>query len=150
MLLLLFQAADQTYGLDASCILEVSPVPELRQAPHAPPYVAGLLNYRGRTIPAIDLTYRIAGRASRPALSTRLLLARYDSGEERSVLGLIAERAVETVTCHESDFDTTGIDIPDTPYLGKAAILNGKIVQLVTVGDALGAEARALLSYYAS
>jgi len=149
MLLLLFQAAGQTYGLDTSGILEVAPVPDLRPAPHAPPYVAGLMNYRGHTIPVIDLTHRIAGHASRPALSTRLLLARYEAGGERAILGLIAERAVETVTCRESDFDETGLNIPDTPYLGKAAVLNGTIVQLVTVAEALGEEARALLFYYA-
>jgi chemotaxis-related protein WspB len=145
MLLLLFQAANRTFGLDASCILEVTPVPEFRAAPQAPAYIAGLMNYRGRTIPVLDLTRLIEGRASRPAFSTRLLLARYEPGGPGAVLGLVAERAVETLSCSESDFAPAGISVPDTPYLGEAAILNGRMVQRLSLDEALGEQARALL-----
>ena len=145
MLLLLFQAAGRTFGLDASHILEVTPVPEFRPAPHAPAYIAGLLNYRGRTIPVLDLTHLLEGRASRPAFSTRLLLARYAPGGEGAVLGLVAERAVETVSCGDADFNATGIELPATPYLGKAVVLNGRIIQQLTLEEALGEEARTLL-----
>jgi len=145
MLLLLFQVDDRVFGLDASDIVQVAPVPELQPVPHAPPYVAGLLNYRGRTIPAIDLTQLIGGRPSRPVLSTRLVLARYRPAGEGGVVGLIAERAVETVTCSESDFTTSGLQVPDAPYLGRTVILNGRIVQQTTVEEAVGEEARALL-----
>jgi chemotaxis-related protein WspB len=145
MLLLLFQAADRTFGLDASYILEVTPVPEFRPAPQAPAYIAGLINYRGRTIPVLDLTHLMEGRSSRPAFSTRLLLTRYEPGGPGAVLGLVAERAVETLSCSDSDFVEAGISIPDTPYLGRAAILNGRIVQQLSLEEALGEQARALL-----
>jgi chemotaxis-related protein WspB len=145
MLLLLFQVDDRAFGLDASSIVQVAPVPELKAVPHAPPYVAGLLNYRGRTIPAIDLTQLIGGRPSRPVLSTRLVLAHYRPGGDDCIVGLIAERAVETVNCAESDFTAPGIQVPDAPYLGRTAILNGRIVQQTSVEEAVGEEARALL-----
>ena len=145
MLLLLFQAAGRTFGIDTSKILEVTPVPELRNAPGAPAYIAGLMNFRGRTIPVLDLTRLIEGRASRNVLSTRLVLARYEPGGEGAILGLVAERAVETVSCSDADFAATGIETQDMAYLGKAAILGGRIVQRVTLEETLGEEARALL-----
>ena len=145
MLLLLFQVDDRAFGLDASGIVQVAPLPELQTVPHAPPYVAGLLNYRGRTIPVIDLTPLIGGRPSRPVLSTRLVLAHYPPGGEDCVVGLIAERAVETITCNQSDFTASGIQVPDAPYLGRTAIMNGRIIQETTVEEAVGEEVRALL-----
>ena len=74
MLLLLFQAEGETYGLDTRQILEVAPYPECTALPHAPVYVAGLATWRGRTVPVIDLSALIAGKAAQPLLSTRLLV----------------------------------------------------------------------------
>ena len=41
MLLFIFQAGGQTYGLDARNVIQVAPYPVCTPLPHAPAYVAG-------------------------------------------------------------------------------------------------------------
>jgi len=55
MLLLLFDVGSNRYGLEASEVIEVTPLVCLRAAPHTPAYVAGVFNYRGVVTPVIDL-----------------------------------------------------------------------------------------------
>ena len=50
------------FGIDASMIQEVIMVGELRPVRHAPAYVAGIRNLRGRIITVIDLSVRLGTR----------------------------------------------------------------------------------------
>ena len=55
MLLLTFKAGANRYAIDVARVIELVPRVELRTIPHAPPFLAGLLGYRGKVIPVIDL-----------------------------------------------------------------------------------------------
>jgi hypothetical protein len=52
----------------------VLPLVALQRIPEAPRGVAGLFNYRGEPVVAVDLCELILGRPARPALSTRILV----------------------------------------------------------------------------
>ena len=96
MLVLRFQLGEDVLELDARDVVEVIPCVELQRVPHAPDYVAGLLNYRGRPVPVIDLCWLSLQRASRPLLSTRIILVRHDAAiSVDGRLGLMAERVTE-------------------------------------------------------
>ena len=55
MLLLTFTAGANRYAVDVARVVELVPRVELRSVPHAPPFLAGLLGYRGKVVPVIDL-----------------------------------------------------------------------------------------------
>jgi chemotaxis-related protein WspB len=138
MLLLLFQAGNQTYALDARHVIEVAPFPVCTKAPHAPPYVEGLATCRGRTVPVIDLVALIAGIASKPLLSTRLILVEYKLPNGHShPLGLVAEKVVETVAFEQPRHEPQKIKIPDAPYLNGTVINDGRLVQQLALDELL-------------
>jgi chemotaxis-related protein WspB len=56
MLFLLFQLGEERYALDTSHVAEVLPLVAITPIPQAPTGVAGLFNYRGAPVPAIDLS----------------------------------------------------------------------------------------------
>jgi len=56
MLFLTFQLGAERYALDASRVVEVLPLVELRKIPNAPHGVAGIFNYRGQPVPVADLS----------------------------------------------------------------------------------------------
>lgn len=98
MLLLLFKTGDRQFAMVTSKIREIVPLVKLTALPCAPDFTAGLMNYRGNSIPVIDLCLLTAGKSSTPKLSTRIIIVDYDLGEGRSgMLGLIAEHVVETI-----------------------------------------------------
>jgi chemotaxis-related protein WspB len=141
MLLLVFQSGNQRFGIDTAEVIEVAPPLCCRKLPHAPVYVAGLANYRGETVPVIDVSALLAGAPAPLLMSTRLVLVRYNG----RVLGLLAERAVETATCRESDLQPMPVRIEGAPYLGPVLVDRAGTIQKITVAGLLPPAERDML-----
>jgi chemotaxis-related protein WspB len=134
MLFLLFQLGDARYALDAGLIAEVLPCIAVTSIPQAPSEVAGVHNYRGAPVPAIDLNQLMLGRPAQRRLSTRLVLVHVPGRNGGSrLLGLIAEKATGTFRRERTDFMASGISNDRAPYLGPVAADAGGLVQWVDV-----------------
>jgi chemotaxis-related protein WspB len=109
MLFLLFQVGQNRYALEARRVVEVIPLLELKPLAQAPRGVAGVFNYHGRPVPAVDLSAVILGRPASELLSTRIIIVNHpdDSGASR-LLGLIAERATGMLRKDARDFIDPG------------------------------------------
>ena len=132
MLFLVFKIGNDRYALDASRVVEVVPLLSLKAMPQAPAGFAGIFNYRGKPVPALDLCRLTLGRASREQLSTRIIiLACTGKNGAQHLLGLIAENATEILRKQQTDFVNTGVSLPNAPYLGPVLMENGSAIQLI-------------------
>ena len=136
MLFLLIELDREQYALDVQQIVEVLPLVRIRRIPHAPPGIAGVFDYRGAAIPAVDLSELMLGRPSASRLSTRLVVVRHGDDGGR-VLGLIAERATDTIRKDPSEFVASGIDNRGARYLGPVTSHKKGVVQWIRVTDLL-------------
>ena len=119
MLFLLFQLGNDRYVLEASRVVEVVPLLALKQLPQAPRGVAGIFNYRGQPVPAVDLCALTLGQPARERLSTRIIIVNLpDGGGASHLVGLVAEHATEMLRKEPGDFVESGIRIGAAPYLG--------------------------------
>ncbi len=122
MLFLVFELARDRYVLDVSQVAEVLPLVAITQIPLAPPGVAGILNYHGAPVPVIDVSQLTLGRPAERRLSTRIVLVHYPDAEGRTrLLGLIAEKATQTMRREETDFVASGVTSEGASYLGPVA-----------------------------
>lgn len=143
MLFLLFHLDRNRYMLDVRQVAEVLPLIGIIKIPQAPPFVAGMFNYRGTLVPAVDLCQVMLGRPARQRLHTRILLVQYtDDSGGAYLLGLIAERVTETLQRESSDFTTSGITVP---HLGAVATDRQGLTQRIEVNQLLPASVRNLL-----
>jgi chemotaxis-related protein WspB len=146
MLFLVFQVDNDRYALDAGQVAEVLPCLDLKRIAHAPPGVVGLLNYRGRPVPVIDLCELMVGRPAVKHLSTRQILVHYrDGAGALRLLGLVAERATETLRCDASAFVDSGVGARDAPYLGPVAAGDRGLIQRIDANTLLPPSLRDLL-----
>jgi chemotaxis-related protein WspB len=146
MLFLLFQLGPDRYAIDVRQIAEVLPLLSAKQIPGSPPAVLGAINYRGVSVPLIDLSQLALGRPSQKRLSTRIILVNYQDGFGQSrLLGLLAENATETISCAPGEFRDSGLNLPHAPYLGRVLTTEGGLVQWVEVDQLLRPEVRDLL-----
>jgi chemotaxis-related protein WspB len=86
MLYLLFQIGKDRYAIEARQAVEVLPFVDLERIPPAlstpsvptqrPRGVAGIFNYRGQPMVAVDLCDLILGRPARELLSTRIIVVK--------------------------------------------------------------------------
>ncbi len=119
MLFLLFKLGESRYALATHEVVEIVPGIRLTKLPTAPDYVVGLFNYRGSSVPVIDVSCLLLKKNSTPRLSTRVVLVkvRNAAGSERA-LGLLVEQATETVKIDEKKFIDAGIQTPEALCLG--------------------------------
>ena len=132
MLFLLFQLGKDRYALEASRVVEVVPLLALKQLPQAPRGVAGIFNYRGRPVPAVDLSALTLGQPASERLSTRIIIVNYpDASGASHLLGLIAEQATGMLRQEAHAFVDTGLKIGASPYLGPILMDASGAIQLV-------------------
>ena len=144
MLCLSFQIGKEQYALRATEIVEVLPVVTLRPVPGAPGYLAGMLDYRGRLLPVVDLNRLGGGTACRASASTRILLTELPDGETTPLLGLMVERATDTIELDPGTLQDFDPRLLSAPYLGRIGTTGGRVVQLVELSGLLPEELRPL------
>ena len=146
MLYLLFQLGNDRYALEASRVVEVVPLLALKPLPQAPQGVAGIFNYRGRPVPAVDLSALTLGQPAGERLSTRIIIVNYSAaGGANHLLGLIAEHATGLLRKDAEAFVDPGVKIPAAPYLGPILMDATGAIQLVCEQKLLPESASELL-----
>ncbi|ACS81748.1 chemotaxis protein CheW [Maridesulfovibrio salexigens] len=150
MLVLTFRIGEYVYGLEARSVAEVVPPTVCKELPRSPDYVKGLFNYRGMVTPVVDLSMLAMDVPCISRMSTRIViidLADLDDGAERGkqYLGLLAENITETLKITDSDFEDSGLEIPDAPWLGRVARINDCMLQLLKPHKLLSEELRQVL-----
>ncbi len=140
MLFLLLYLDNGCYALDASLVVEVLPLVRIEKPLRSPQGVVGTINYRRALVPVIDLSELALGRPAAPRLSTRIILVRCseEDGQPR-LLGLIAEKAIETMRCQSADFVPSGITNADASYLGAITMGPRGLVQRIELNKLLPA-----------
>ncbi len=129
MLFLTFRIGDESYAIDTAQIAEILPLLRITGMPQAPAGVAGLINYRGRSVRVIDLSALMLGEPAQPHISTRLILVRH----EEHLLGLIAEQATETMRREAGSFADSGVANEIAPYLGPVTQEGDRLIRRLEV-----------------
>ena len=146
MLLLLFKLGADRYALDAGRVVEIVPLVALKKVPQAPKGLAGIFNYRGQPVPAVDLCELALDRPASERLSTRIIIINYHSPEGTGhLLGLIAEHATQTLRKDAKEFVDPGIQIGGAQYLGPVLLDPLGPIQLIHEQRLLTARVRDLL-----
>jgi chemotaxis-related protein WspB len=142
MIALLFEVDGQRYGLDIAQVVKVLPYVRLRRLPGFPDYVAGVFCYRDEMVPVIDLSQLLRGKPVAAMLSTRIILVK-QPGLSGRVLGLLAERATDSLNDVATEPMSSGIAVPEAPYLGGLSVTGvGSMIQYVKVENLLTEDVR--------
>jgi chemotaxis-related protein WspB len=146
MLFLVFQLGTDRYAIESSQVVEVLPLVNSKHIPKAPAGIAGIFDYHGTPVPLIDLAELALGKPSKKWMSTRILVVNYcgDAGEAH-LLGLLAERATETLRRTGDDFSDPGVAVRESPYLGPVTTDEAGIVQRIEIRGLLPEGVRDLL-----
>jgi purine-binding chemotaxis protein CheW len=101
---LMLGLAGEVFALDACQVREIlDPVPVTR-VPGAQPYVASILNVRGKVIPLADLRLRFGMPPASITPDTRFIVLEIDLGGESATIGIVADKVYEV-----TELDTTSL-----------------------------------------
>jgi chemotaxis-related protein WspB len=146
MLFLVCQLGAHRYAIDASQVAEVLPLVAVTAIARAPEDVAGIFLYRGAPVPVVDLSQLLEGRPAERRLSTRIIVVHCPIGGDTRLLGLIAEKATETIRRDAREFVDSGVVNDHAPYLGAVAPDSRGMVQRIDIARLLSARHLALFA----
>src|SRR5262245_42909406 len=140
MLLLTLKAGSNRYAINIARVIELIPRVELTSIPHAPTFLAGLLAYRGKAVPVIDLGSLFNNVPCAHCLSTRIVLVNDSQSDRNSgppisgvagdcfasspmdlprnvrLLGLIGEQLSDLIEVQREQVASTPLHLPQVPF----------------------------------
>ena len=133
MLYLQFYLDEYQYVLSTRDVVEIVPEIALTPMPKVPGYIKGICNYHGQSVPVIDVCSLFLERPCRRQLSSRIIFIEVNISEgERRIIGLLVEKATETIKADKSSFMSSGIYGPDIPCLGPVMASEKGLVTLMS------------------
>ena len=103
LLIATFNLGEGLFGIDTALIQEVVRVGDMTPVHHAPAYVMGIRNLRGRIVTVIDLQVRIELGSAELTPASRILIVD-NQGEP---VGLLVDSIADTVTVNAADIQPT-------------------------------------------
>lgn len=140
MLYVLLEAGSDTYALATDQVEAIVPFAALKHVPGAPAAVVGLLNYHGTPVPVIDFGQLLAGQASVPRYSTRIILYRAALTNGSRLLGLLGENITRTEKFADGDFVAPAARAARPACVGPVVAWQNRLVQLLKPEGAIPEE----------
>jgi len=111
--------AGARYAVDMSTVAEVVPVPSMTRVPGGPPWLSGVVNWRGRVLPVLDLRPLVGAPLSPMPTSSRLVVL----AEEDVEVGVIADMVPGLLDCDPELLEP----LPATVSAGIAPLVLGVV-----------------------
>ncbi len=113
---LTFELGIEVYGLPVLRVREVIGKQVAAKVPHAPDYVKGVINLRGKVIPIIDLRMKFGLEQIEQTDRTCIIVVQLNVRGATILAGAVVDRVSEVVTL-------SAADIEDTPDFGDGTTL---------------------------
>ena len=88
----------ELFGIPVEAVLEIIDLREMFHVPDAPPYLAGLIDVRARSVPVVDLRVKLGLPAAASTESTRIMVLEIPAAGRQLVIGLLADRVFEVAS----------------------------------------------------
>jgi purine-binding chemotaxis protein CheW len=89
---LIFELQDTLYGIEVLSVREIVELPELTPAAQAPAYIVGMLNWRGKIAPVMDLSQRLGQRTHEYQLGDKVIVLEHAG----ILMGLVVSQVHDT------------------------------------------------------
>ena len=128
MLALMLHAGPLRFALPARAVVHVVPRQPLQPVACAPDGVIGLLRFRRRLTPVVDLAELVLGRPAAALRSSRIVVLGVETPTGPRWFGLLAERVLDLC-----EYQTTepGIRLPEQPWLAEHLVGHADAPQLI-------------------
>jgi purine-binding chemotaxis protein CheW len=127
--IVVFELDKEQYGVNIAGVEAISKMQSITKMPHAPAFVEGITNLRGKVLPVIDLRRRF-NLPSQPAGKESRIVVIPMAGAE---VGIMVDGVSEVFTIQDTDIEPTPClaTTVDSDFITGIAKLNGRLVILL-------------------
>ncbi len=133
-----FRVGTADYALPAAAVLHLESFVSATHVPGAPPYVAGLVQVRGRLVPVVDLRKRFGLGPIEHSIDRRVVVVQVGT----RVAGLLVDSAREVMQIDEAKFEKPPemIDQQTAGFVKAVATIAQRMLLLIDVPRVIGEE----------
>ena len=102
---LTFIVGDEVYGLPVIKAKEIIGMTNITYVPEMPVYIKGIINLRGKIIPAIDLRLKFGLNSRTYDDKTCIIIVEIKKDEEKYLNGLIVDTVSEVLDINQNDIE---------------------------------------------
>ncbi len=139
--LVVFDLADEAYGVNIGSVREIIRMQEITRVPRTPDYVEGVINLRGKVIPVIDMRKRFGFPAAERTKDTRIVVIDIGGADIGATVDAVSE--VLRLSSDAIEPPMSVITTADSDYLLGIAKLETRLIILLDLQRALAADAMA-------
>lgn len=134
-----FKLGKEDYGIDIMNVKEIGPYKESVKLPDSPDFIEGIINYRDKVIPIINLKKRFNLANEGVTNDTRIIIINL----EKKQVGFVVDEASQTVRLDDEDIEPTPdiISKIDRRYItGVGKLAGEKLLILINLEKVLSDE----------
>src|SRR5208337_4100061 len=95
----------EVFAVPVETVLEILDMRQASRVPEAPPYMLGLIDLRGRSVPVLDLRVKLGLPAIPATETTRILVLEVTISGRPLVFGLVADRVIEVMALSAGEIE---------------------------------------------
>ncbi len=142
--LVVFDLMNEHYGVDIAAVDSIVKMQQITSVPHAPSFVEGVTNLRGKVLPIIDLRRRFGLPQGDDTKETRIVTVDVDGLK----VGMVVDAVSEVLRVSEEDIEppspiVTTVDsafITGIAKVDDGAGNSGRLIILLDLGKVLSSE----------
>ncbi len=133
--LVIFELANEVYGVDISRVQEIIRMTTITQLPRAPEFVEGVINLRGKVIPVVDLDKRFGLEMTERTKSSRIVVV--DVGEH--TIGMVVDAVSEVLRVPADAVEPPSpvVTTIESDYIRGIAKLESRLIILLDLDKVL-------------
>ena len=141
--LVVFELADEHYGVDIAAVEGIIKMQNITAVPHAPAFVEGVTNLRGSVLPVLDLRKRFSMPAADETNETRIVVVEMGGDS----VGMVVDAVSEVLRVSEEAIEPPAplVTSADSAFITGIAKVDDRLVILLDLGKVLSAEESAEL-----
>jgi purine-binding chemotaxis protein CheW len=139
--LVVFNLANEHYGVDIAAVDGIVEMKPITTVPHAPSFVEGITNLRGEVLPVIDLRKRFSLPAGETTKETRIVNVEMDGTK----VGMIVDAVTEVLRVAEEDIEPASpiVMTVDSAFITGIAKVDERLIILLDLAKVLSTEEQA-------
>jgi len=133
-----FKVADCEYMLPADTVLQMESFSGATHVPGAPPFVAGIVQIRGKVVPVVDLRLRFGAVAGAPVLDNRIVVGQHGD----RIVGLLVDSAREVVKIAPAQIKPPPpiLNLQAGGFIKAVAQVGARLIMVVDFAKVIGEE----------
>ena len=141
--LVVFDLANEHYAVDIVAVEGIIKMQPITPVPHAPPFVEGVTNLRGKVLPVIDLRKRFGFAAGEITNDTRIVVVEMNG----ATVGIVVDGVSKVLRLSSESIEPASpmITTVESSFIKGIAKLTDRLVILLDIGKVLSQTEQAAL-----